>query len=137
MTSGARVEEEESFQIDDDDDDQSSSSTPPLALTRHSLPNPLRILFAFNGAIFILPNLALLSIVNNRASIPPPYLPVYGAISFLPWSIKPLYAFLSTWITSQRRWVQRPTLIAMLLCASGLSFWGTAFIPKDGIKFLY
>ena len=136
MTSGASREEEESFQIDDDDDDQSSSraqQNPSTGTNCLQLPNPLRILFAFNGAIFILPNLALLSIVNNRASIPPSYLPAYGAISFLPWSIKPLYAFLSTWIIAQHHWVQRHTLIAILLCSSGLSFWGTAFIPEGGV----
>ena len=99
----------------------------------HSLPTPLRVLFAFNGAIFILPNLALLSIVNDRASIPPSYLPAYGAISFLPWSIKPLYAYLSTWMVAQHHWIRRHTLIATLLGASGLSFWGTAFVPEDGV----
>ena len=136
MTSGAG-EEEESFQIDDGDDQSTSSTQQSPSQSPHSLPNPLRILFAFNGAIFILPNLALLSIVNNRASIPPSYLPAYGAISFLPWSIKPLYAFLSTWIISQHHWVQRHTLIAMLLCASGLSFCGTAFVPEDGVVFCF
>ena len=99
----------------------------------HSLPYPLRILFAFNGAIFILPNLALMSIVNDRAAIPPEYLPAYGAISFLPWSMKPLYAYLSTLLVQKYHLMQRHSLIAILLCASGLSFVGTAFVPKDGV----
>mmetsp|Transcript_17701 Transcript_17701/g.38464 ORF Transcript_17701/g.38464 Transcript_17701/m.38464 type:complete len:719 (+) Transcript_17701:150-2306(+) len=106
---------------------------PAARPSSHSLPYPLRILFAFNGAIFILPNLALMSIVNDRAAIPPEYLPAYGAISFLPWSMKPLYAYLSTLLVQKFHLIQRHSLIAILLCASGLSFVGTAFVPKDGV----
>jgi len=141
--------EEEAFQVVVDDDQPASSSAQPPSAAHHqggigrthSLPNPLRILFAFNGAIFILPSLALLSIVNDRAAIPPSYLPAYGAMSFLPWSIKPLYAYLSTWILQARHhhpWrVRRHTLLAALLGASGLSFWGTAFIPEDGVVWCF
>ena len=36
-------------------------------------------------------------------------------------------------MVAQHRWIRRHTLIATLLGASGLSFWGTAFVPEDGV----
>jgi len=112
------------------------------------------VLYALGGASLQLPTMALLSIVNDRAAIPPAYLPAYGAVAFLPWSFKPLYAFLSTWlfrlqpsIGSRRGSLSslhqsnhyqeqryRMGLVGVLLGLSAGTFVCTAlFIPPGGV----
>lgn len=120
----------------------SSSREQPAAEHSISLPWPLRILFAVNGASLQLPSLALLSIVNDRAAIPPTYLPAYGAIAFLPYSLKPLYATLTSAIAGGKREDQQHgassdrlrLLLAVLLGLNGFAFIGTdLFVPANGI----
>mmetsp|Transcript_36056 Transcript_36056/g.107825 ORF Transcript_36056/g.107825 Transcript_36056/m.107825 type:complete len:691 (-) Transcript_36056:74-2146(-) len=107
-----------------------------------SLPLPLRFLFALHGLTMQIPNLALMSILNDRASVPPTYLPAYGAICFLPWSLKPVYAFLSSSILrlscgAHNERGSRHILIAVLLAINGLSFVGTAFVPTGGVTLCF
>jgi len=86
---------------------------------------PLGVLFGLNGVTLALPTTALLYIVNTRVEMPLNYLPTYGALAFLPFCLKPLYAYLST--------KRRNGLLSALLLASALSIIATAFVPKGGI----
>ncbi len=65
-----------------------------------TLDHHIKILYALNGLIEVVPNLALLSLVNDRVKLPTEYIPPYYAIEFLPYSLKPLYALSTYWITS-------------------------------------
>eukprot|EP00980_Cylindrotheca_fusiformis_P018678 scaffold6219_cov146-Cylindrotheca_fusiformis.AAC.13 len=91
-----------------------------------SLPRSLRILFALNGLTLSMPSLSLTYIVNTQVAIPVPFLPTYGAIAFLPYSFKPIYAYLSHGIA-------RHHLIPILLFSSSLSILCTSLIPPGGI----
>jgi hypothetical protein len=91
---------------------------------------PLRILFAMNGATLALPTTALMFILNTRVSMSLTLIPTYAAIAFLPYSLKPLYAFLSTTMAPRHR---RHLVITLLLIVSGLCTAGTALIPVDGV----
>ena len=62
------------------------------------LPTSLRIIYALSASTFQVSSIALLSIVNTRVTIPAEYLPAYGAISFLPYSLRPVFAWLSSLI---------------------------------------
>jgi hypothetical protein len=88
-----------------------------------SLPLPLQSLFGLNGLSLSLQSLALMYIVNTRVAIPLPYLPTYGAIAFLPYSLKPAYAYLSQGLP--RQW-----LLVGLLTTNFLSIVLTALIPS-------
>ena len=59
-----------------------------------SLPLMLRLLFGLNGLSLSLLTLPMMYILNTRVAVPLPYLPAYGAIAFLPYSLKPMYAYL-------------------------------------------
>lgn len=91
------------------------------------LPLPLRLLYGLNGVILSLPITALLYIVNTRASVPVEYLSAFGAISFLPCSLKPLYACMSQYCQ------QTALLIVVLLVTCGIFTAATAFIPSGGV----
>mmetsp|Transcript_20330 Transcript_20330/g.30238 ORF Transcript_20330/g.30238 Transcript_20330/m.30238 type:complete len:665 (-) Transcript_20330:294-2288(-) len=124
-------------------------SSPSSMSSLKSLPLPLRFLYAANGATMQLPSIALMSIANDRAAIPPAYLPAYGAISFLPWSLKPVYAFLSALFVDEssacyedigggdgiifHNHRRRHVLLSALFISSGLSYIGTAFVPNGGV----
>eukprot|EP00547_Thalassionema_nitzschioides_P005674 CAMPEP_0194216576 /NCGR_PEP_ID=MMETSP0156-20130528/19265_1 /TAXON_ID=33649 /ORGANISM="Thalassionema nitzschioides, Strain L26-B" /LENGTH=537 /DNA_ID=CAMNT_0038945377 /DNA_START=214 /DNA_END=1824 /DNA_ORIENTATION=- len=86
----------------------------------------LKCLFSLNGATLSFPSTALLYIVNTRAAVPLVYLSVYGAVAFLPYSLKPFYALMSNCIS------RRDYLISFLLFMSGISLFATAFIPEGG-----
>ena len=108
------------------------------------LPISLRLVYALNSATFQVSSLALLSIVNTRVSIPAEYLPAYGAISFLPYSLRPIFAYLSALLLKlndakattakekENRNRHDKLLFPAFLLAS-LSFVGTIFIPSGGI----
>lgn len=108
------------------------------------LPISLRLVYALNSATFQISSLALLSIVNTRVSIPAEYLPAYGAISFLPYSLRPIFAWLSSLLLklndakamttkeNENRNRHDKLLFPAFLLAS-LSFVGTIFIPSGGI----
>ena len=76
------------------------------------LPKPLLFLYALNGATLSLPSLALTAIVNDRAAIPVELLSAYGAVAFLPFSLKPLYGYLSI---LARRYFATHIFLAFLL----------------------
>ena len=94
------------------------------------LPLPLKFLFALNGFSLAFPVTALLYIVNTRVEMSIALLPTYGAIAFLPNSLRPLYAYFSHTCFRDR-------LIALLLIASALSIAATALIPKHGVMLCF
>ena len=78
----------------------------------HHLSTPLLWLFALNGATLALPTTPLLYIVNTQIQLPLHWMPLYGAITFLPYSFTPLYAL---WTTQRRRRRQKNKTIGLLL----------------------
>ncbi len=102
---------------------ESNRSTPSTP----ELPLPLCLLYGLNGVTLSLPMTALLYIVNTRAAIPVEFLSAYGAVAFLPFSLKPLYACLSQHVQRQ------DFLLVGLLIASGICTAATAFIPSGGV----
>jgi hypothetical protein len=100
-----------------------STSTTP---SDFSLPRPLQLLFGLNGLSLSLQSLALMYIINTRVAIPLPYLPTYGAIAFLPYSLKPAYAYLS-------RGLPRQWLLVGLLMTNFVSIFLTALIPPGAL----
>ena len=75
---------------------QSTTTTSSVS----DLPSMLQFLFGLNGLTLSLLTLPLMYIVNTRVEVPLPYLPAYGAIAFLPYSLKPIYAYLCNTFTS-------------------------------------
>eukprot|EP00814_Leptocylindrus_danicus_P019594 CAMPEP_0116038866 /NCGR_PEP_ID=MMETSP0321-20121206/23136_1 /TAXON_ID=163516 /ORGANISM="Leptocylindrus danicus var. danicus, Strain B650" /LENGTH=564 /DNA_ID=CAMNT_0003517807 /DNA_START=294 /DNA_END=1985 /DNA_ORIENTATION=- len=98
------------------------------------LPKPLLFLYALNGATLSLPSLALTAIVNDRAAIPVELLSAYGAVAFLPFSLKPLYGYLSI---LARRYFATHIFLAFLLFLSGVATCATAFVPKHGVALCF
>ena len=101
------------------------------------LETSLCLLFCMRGISLQLPSLALLAIVNDRVAIPPAYLSAYGAVAFLPASLKPFYAAMSR---KQRHLLKNgdpkgfTNLLAILLAVNGLAYMGTAWlIPVGGV----
>jgi hypothetical protein len=82
-----------------------------------------------------------LSIVNTRVGIPAEYLPAYGAISFLPYSLRPIFAWVSSWLLHGSATTNAKTtntnrhdkLLCPAFLVASLSFVGTVFVPRDGI----
>jgi hypothetical protein len=111
------------------------------------LPEPLQILFALNGATLALPATALLYVVNTRVQIPLNLLPSYAALAFVPFSLKPVYAHLSSTSppssadeSSSVRKVGLPprhVQVSILLTLSGLACIATSFIPIHGIAICF
>ncbi len=101
------------------------------------LPASLRLVYAFDSATFQVSSLALLSIVNTRVSIPAEYLPAYGAISFLPYSLRPIFAWISSLLLKRCKTRanknRHDTLLFPAFLLASLSFVGTIFIPSGGI----
>jgi len=95
---------------------------------RRKLPTPLRILYGLNGMTEAFPVLALTAMVNDRIEIPVSFLPAYFAVSFLPYSLKPLYAIAAN--AAKKR--KRILVIALYLC-SGLFFQITAFLKQGQV----
>lgn len=91
-----------------------------------SLSKILRALFALNGLSLSMQSLSLMYIVNTQVAIPLSFLPTYGAIAFLPYSLKPIYGYLSQGIA-------RHQLIVVLLIANSFSILCTTLIPPGGI----
>ena len=87
----------------------------------------LRVLFMLNGATLAFPIMALQYVVNTKVKMPVQYLSVYGAIAFLPFSLKPAFAFASEFFPD------RSSLLAALLIISGITIAATAYIPSGGV----
>lgn len=110
-------------------DDESVETMDTLAV-QAGLPMPLRFLFALNGFSLAFPVTALLYVVNTRVEMSIALLPTYGAIAFLPNSLRPLYAYLSH--TSYR-----DRLFSGLLGLCAISHVFTALIPKHGVALCF
>lgn len=104
----------------------SSDEDISVATRIEGLPVPLRFLFALNGFSLAFPLTALLYVVNTKVEMSLTLLPTYGAIAFLPNSLRPLYAYLS-------HTPFRDYQFSILLMASALSIAVTTLIPKHGI----
>jgi len=113
----------------------------------HQLPWQLRLLFGLTGgAALQLSSLALLAVVNDRVRLQPKYLSAYGAVAFLPYSFKPLYALLTERIIAvvgtaatqttqqQQQYYYRRYLLASLFAISGWCYAGTALLIVVGTK---
>jgi hypothetical protein len=108
------------------------------------LPQSLSLLFLLNGGTEALPSLALSALINDRIAIPAEYLGAYYAIAFLPYSLKPLFAVMTQWLTSARRrqdhgglWKnvqfgQENLLVVLLVCSSLLILF-TGFLEANQI----
>ena len=92
------------------------------------LSTPLRLLFAFNGATEGFPTLALTAIVNDRIQMPLALLPAYYAFSFLPYSMKPIYAIASNAIN-----IRPNVLLVTLLVSSAVAIFTTACLQQGQI----
>lgn len=91
------------------------SSTESRVEMKLRLPHPLPVLFFLNGATLSLPSLAMSSLMNDRIAIPLEYLPAYGAIAFLPYNLKPLYAVAISMVDLSKRHI----MLALLFLGSG------------------
>ncbi|KAL3930344.1 MAG: hypothetical protein SGBAC_011808, partial [Bacillariaceae sp.] len=117
---------------DADDSDEARIALP-------SLRGSLAVLYGLQGVTMQLPILALLAIVNDKVAVPPAYLSAYGAICFLPSSLKPIWATISTAGMSidakpSDKMNRSQQLLVLMLLVNGLSFCGTALlIPEKGI----
>jgi hypothetical protein len=121
--------------VDDDDDENSSflrSAPPPPSQEPPSLTQPLRGIFFLNGVILALPTTALLYMVNIHVNVPVSWIPSYISLSFLPYSLKPVYAYLTSSVP-----IERDVQISTLLICSGLLYIMTAFIPSHAIIFFF
>ena len=87
--------------LSSDEDSQASNSGHDYDVDRVAkLPRMLQLLFGLNGLSLSLLTLPIMYILNTRVEVPLPYMPAYGAIAFLPYSLKPMYAFLcGMWVT--------------------------------------
>ena len=97
-----------------------------------TLSNKLQILYGLNGATLSLPSLAFIALVNDRVAIPIDLLSAYGALTFLPWSFKPLYGMLERMMRCKLN-KRRHVLLIILYLFSSISIVLTATIPKNGV----
>jgi hypothetical protein len=111
-------------------DEADDSTIEEEILAKPPLSQILRILFALNGLTLSLNTLPLMYVVNTRVAIPLPYLPVYGALAFLPYSFKPMYGYLS-------HGTSRHILFITMLFGNSLSTFFLTLIPPGGIYPLF
>lgn len=106
---------------------QESDANDIMPAKHPELPLSLRLVYGLNGVTLSLPMTALLYIVNTRAAVPVRYLSAYGAVGFLPCSLKPFFACTSQYCQHQN------ILLVLLLIASGIFTAVTALVPRDGV----
>ncbi|KAL7534869.1 hypothetical protein ACHAWF_004976 [Thalassiosira exigua] len=104
------------------------------------LPISLRAVHGLNAATFQVSSLALLSIVNSRAGVPAEYLPAYGAVSFLPYSLRPIIAWISSRLLSCRGDAGRDEnsnrhdkLLSPAFALECLAMAGSTLVPPGGV----
>jgi hypothetical protein len=100
------------------DSDESNMPIENLSLS-------MKLLFAVIGATLALPSTAIMYILNTRVEMSLTMIPTYGALVFLPFSLKPLYAYLS----SKAHRYHHNTLLAGLFLGAALSTALSAAIP--------
>ncbi|CAB9529599.1 expressed unknown protein [Seminavis robusta] len=111
--------------MDDGTTCTSVSSSDNDDLIKPSLPLAVLLSYSIYGFTMSLPSLPMMYILNTRVPLPLSILPTYGALSFLPYSFKPLYAFWSsTYFASQRQGL----LLGWGLCA--LTAIGWTWVPS-------
>lgn len=124
---------------DEDSDGVESIGLLPSATSMidggQSLPWLLRLLFGLNGLTLSLLTLPLMYMINTQVQIPLPYLPTYGAIAFLPYSLKPVYAL--TIGTAKQHGVPRPMLFVGLLTFNSLTLFLHTLVPAGGVIFMF
>lgn len=121
----------------------------PIITTR--LPRVLYMLYALNGLTLALFMLPMMYIVNTKVQVPVAFLSTYGSVTFLPYSFKPIYAYLSSspeiripflgYCTNNNnnnnlRHVRLPPRYAVyitLLVMNSLCFFLYACIPQGGV----
>eukprot|EP00537_Pseudo-nitzschia_pungens_P005043 CAMPEP_0172365110 /NCGR_PEP_ID=MMETSP1060-20121228/8095_1 /TAXON_ID=37318 /ORGANISM="Pseudo-nitzschia pungens, Strain cf. cingulata" /LENGTH=178 /DNA_ID=CAMNT_0013088295 /DNA_START=63 /DNA_END=596 /DNA_ORIENTATION=- len=81
-----------------DEDHANATTSATISTDDASLPLLLQLLFGLNGLSLSLLTLPIMYILNTRVKVPLPYLPAYSAIAFLPYSLKPMYAYLCGWL---------------------------------------
>jgi hypothetical protein len=108
----------------------------------------LQILFTVNGLVIALFMLPLMYIVNTRVQVPVAYVSTYGAFVFLPYSFKPVYAYLSSsktlavprWCSNGRGYIHLParhhTYVGVLVINS-LCIFAHAMIPPGGVVLIF
>jgi hypothetical protein len=108
----------------------------------------IQLLYGLNAFTISLLTLPLQYIINTRVQIPLPFLPTYGAIAFLPWSLKPIYAILTTTITTTSpptatpscfffKITTRSTLCLTLLTLNSICTACYVLIPTGGIAWVF
>ncbi|KAG7355647.1 hypothetical protein IV203_000333 [Nitzschia inconspicua] len=132
------------------EDAESVSETKKIA----RLPPVLYVLFVLNGLTLALFMLPMMYIVNTRVKIPVAYLSTYGSVAFLPYSFKPIYAYLSsspeihiplpTWACYRNgpSWVRfhlppRNIVFILLLMMNSACLILYASIPPGGVIFAF
>ena len=106
-------------------DESRSPSEPKTCLSKL-----IRILFGLNGFSLSLEQLALMYVVDTQVHLQLKYLPLYGAVAFLPYSFKSTYGYLS-------QGKARHKLFAMLLIGNSICLIWTSFISSNGIFLLF
>ena len=115
------------------------------------LPLMIELLFGLNGLSLSLLTLPIMYILNTRVAVPLAYLPAYGAIAFLPYSLKPFYAYVcglwaskrtskqaaATAATNNNHQYRYLTLFRWLLASNSIYTILLACIPKGGIKAIF
>ncbi|CAJ1953606.1 unnamed protein product [Cylindrotheca closterium] len=129
MSEGVIPPQEPQIIIDTDDDSaltQDQQDERRMSVSELSLPFLLKGLFGLNGLTLALQSLSLMYIVNTQVAMPVSLLPSYGAIAFLPCSLKSIYGYLS-------QYGERMHLFVVLLMANSLCLVCTALIPEGGV----
>ena len=98
---------------------------------RYSLSRPLWWLYFLHGGFgAALPTTAIMYLINSHVELTLSLLPTYGAIEFLPFSLKPMYAFLAS-CSKQLGSVDQQ--MSLLMVGNAVVLMSTAFVPKHGV----
>jgi hypothetical protein len=121
--------------LDEVESDGLLLSVPSTHACGHTLPWLLKFLFGLNGLTLSILMLPLMYLINTQVQVPLAYLPTYGAIAFLPYSLKPVYA-LTIGIAKQHG-VPRPMLFVGLLTFNSLILFLHTLVPPGGVIFMF
>jgi hypothetical protein len=133
--------EEEAPRLEEVQPVQETNDSSPVQLLL-----PLQLLFGLNGLTLGLAILAFMYVINTRVEIPLTYLPTYGAIAFLPYSLKPFYAYLNSSLCRNKKMngnddnscrISRHGLLVGLLLVHGLLCIGFCYIPRGGVMLCF
>lgn len=113
------------FVMNDENDSSNNDDGYETAISQHTprLPLPLSILYGMYGLTMSLPMLPMMYILNTRVALPLSVLPTYGALSFMPYSFKPLYAYVSSFFP-------RHLLLCIGWACCALATLGWTWVPS-------